>query len=206
MPAPIASLAVHRKKGSKVGPRRALCLQPKIMHVWGGMPGWHGHIWPLAAHACEVVSCPPHPAPTPTHPPCPAAPQIQSVHVNPVDNNLVMSAGNDYTARILDIRNLTTGKGPRRAAMAVGRRAGRRLMHGSRRGLSLGRIAIRVACITARRRPACPAGRTGGSKGKAPVGAAPEGAPAELAVLQHSKVINSAYFSPITGGRMPAFR
>lgn len=95
MPAPIASLAVHRKKGSK----------------------------------------------------------IQSVHVNPVDNNLVMSAGNDYTARILDIRNLTTG-------------------------------------------------RTGGSKGKAPVGAAPEGAPAELAVLQHSKVINSAYFSPITGRKI----
>lgn len=47
--------------------------------------------------------------------------------------------------------------------------------------------------------PARTAGRAGDSKGKAPVGAAPEGAPAELAVLQHSKVINSAYFSPITG-------
>ncbi|KAL4435880.1 hypothetical protein ABPG77_000642 [Micractinium sp. CCAP 211/92] len=75
--------------------------------------------------------------------------KIQSVHVNPVDSNLVMSAGNDYTARILDIRSLTTGK-----------------------------------------------------LGKAPVGAAPEGAPAELAVLQHSKVINSAYFSPITGRKI----
>jgi hypothetical protein len=38
------------------------------------------------------------------------------------------------------------------------------------------------------------------SKGKAALGSgAPGTQPAELAVLQHKKVINAAYFSPITG-------
>ena len=31
-----------------------------------------------------------------------------SVHVNPVDCNLVMSAGNDHTARICDLRLLSS--------------------------------------------------------------------------------------------------
>ena len=38
------------------------------------------------------------------------SPQIQSVHCNPVDANLVMTAGNDYTARVVDIRNLMGGE------------------------------------------------------------------------------------------------
>jgi hypothetical protein len=48
-----------------------------------------------------------------TDPPVPAPPncplQVQCVHVNPADNNLVITAGNDYTARVLDIRQLTSG-------------------------------------------------------------------------------------------------
>lgn len=36
--------------------------------------------------------------------------QVQSVHCNPVDANLVMTAGNDYTARVVDIRNLMGGE------------------------------------------------------------------------------------------------
>ncbi|EFN53251.1 hypothetical protein CHLNCDRAFT_26064, partial [Chlorella variabilis] len=64
------------------------------------------------------------------------------VHANPVDSNLVMSAGNDYWARVLDIR-----------------------------------------CLAA----------VGGGAG---------GSPAELALLQHTKVVNAAYFSPITGRKI----
>lgn len=46
----------------------------------------------------------------------------------------------------------------------------------------------------------CPAGNTADSKGKAALGSGTPGTqPAELAVLQHKKVINAAYFSPITG-------
>ena len=36
--------------------------------------------------------------------------QVQSVHCNPVDANLVMTAGNDYTARVVDMRNLMGGE------------------------------------------------------------------------------------------------
>jgi hypothetical protein len=44
------------------------------------------------------------------------------------------------------------------------------------------------------------AGSGADSKGKAPVGSVRDGGvPCELALLQHYKVINSAYFSPITG-------
>lgn len=64
---------------------------------------------PIFAHTPPTPPHTPTPTPHPPHPPA-TLPQIQSVHVNPVDHNLVMSAGNDYTARILDIRNLTTGK------------------------------------------------------------------------------------------------
>lgn len=35
-----------------------------------------------------------------------------SVHVNPLDSNLVMSAGNDHTARIFDLRLLTSSEPP----------------------------------------------------------------------------------------------
>lgn len=38
-------------------------------------------------------------------------------------------------------------------------------------------------------------------KGKAAVGSLAASSPATLAVLQHSKVINAASFSPVTGGR-----
>ncbi len=44
------------------------------------------------------------------------------------------------------------------------------------------------------------AGSGADSKGKAPVGSVRDGGVrCELALLQHYKVINSAYFSPITG-------
>ncbi len=32
------------------------------------------------------------------------------MHCNPVDANLVMTAGNDYTARVVDMRNLMGGE------------------------------------------------------------------------------------------------
>lgn len=38
--------------------------------------------------------------------------QVVSVHVNPLDGNLVMSAGNDHTARIFDLRLLTSSEPP----------------------------------------------------------------------------------------------
>lgn len=63
--------------------------------------------------------------------------------VNPADPTLLMTAGNDYTARVLDIRGL------------------------------------------------------GGKRGAGDALAAPE-----LAIMTHSKVINSAYFSPVTGRKV----
>jgi hypothetical protein len=44
--------------------------------------------------------------------------QVQSVASNPVDGNLLLTAGNDYVARLLDVRNLTSGQG------APGKRGG----------------------------------------------------------------------------------
>ena len=34
--------------------------------------------------------------------------QVNSVHVNPVDNNLVATASNDWTVRLHDVRKLGT--------------------------------------------------------------------------------------------------
>jgi hypothetical protein len=113
------------------------------------------------------------------------------VHVNPADNNLVITAGNDYTARVLDIRQLTSGG--RRAgtctahcwqpasALAVHRP---RLLHElllSQRSVS--DASTPVCCL-----PCPPAGNTADSKGKAVVGSASGAEPAELAVLKHDKV------------------
>ena len=50
------------------------------------------------------------------------------------------------------------------------------------------------------RHPPAPAGNSADGKGKAAVGGGAGGSPAELALLQHTKVVNAAYFSPITGG------
>uniref|UniRef100_A0A1D1ZRQ0 CCHC-type domain-containing protein n=1 Tax=Auxenochlorella protothecoides TaxID=3075 RepID=A0A1D1ZRQ0_AUXPR len=69
--------------------------------------------------------------------------KVQSVAGNPVDANLLLTAGNDYAARLLDLRVLG---GKQEAGAEVPR--------------------------------------------------------AELASLQHSKVINAAYFSPITGRKI----
>lgn len=66
--------------------------------------GWGGVGGQSKAHAC--AEDPPyhhHPTTTTAHK------QVQSVHCNPVDPNLVMTAGNDYTARVVDIRNLMGG-------------------------------------------------------------------------------------------------
>ena len=35
--------------------------------------------------------------------------QVTSVSSNPLDSNLLLTAGNDYQARLLDVRNLTGG-------------------------------------------------------------------------------------------------
>ena len=34
--------------------------------------------------------------------------QVTSCHVNPVDSNMLMSSSNDWTAKIFDIRNMST--------------------------------------------------------------------------------------------------
>ena len=42
--------------------------------------------------------------------------KVNSVHVNPTDCNLVMTGSNDWTARLCDIRNLSSSVGPSNAA------------------------------------------------------------------------------------------
>ncbi|GAB4821800.1 hypothetical protein N2152v2_008846 [Parachlorella kessleri] len=80
--------------------------------------------------------------------------KVTSVSSNPLDSNLLLTAGNDYQARLLDVRNLTGDA------------------------------------------PADP-------KGKAPArGASAAPHPAQLASLAHTKVINSAYFSPVSGRKI----
>lgn len=96
-------------------------------------------------------------APPPTHNPTPQVhkkgTKVQSVGSNPADPNLLMTAGNDYFARLLDIRRLAGGPAPAAQAPLP-------------------------------------------DKGKAAAGA-----PAELCALKHPRVINAAYFSPLTGER-----
>lgn len=78
--------------------------------------------------------------------------KLQSVHVNPADPNYLLTAGNDYTARLLDVRALSAEVAPE-------------------------------------------------AKGKGRAGAAPP--PAQLATLGgHTKVINAAVFSPVTGRKV----
>ena len=44
------------------------------------------------------------------------------MHVNPLDSNLVMSAGNDHTARIFDLRLLTSSEPPAAAVKGTSNR------------------------------------------------------------------------------------
>lgn len=76
--------------------------------------------------------------------------KVQSVSANPVDGSLVLTAGNDYQARLLDARRLSSVES------------------------------------------AAPAG-----KGKAPASCA-----AEVGSFAHPRVINAAYFSPVTGRKI----
>ncbi|KAK9845886.1 hypothetical protein WJX81_005132 [Elliptochloris bilobata] len=75
--------------------------------------------------------------------------KVNSVHVHPVDCNLLLTGSNDWTARLADLRCLTSAH----CEPSLGRKAG-------------------------------------------------SAHPAQLAQLAHSKVVNAAYFSPVTGGKV----
>jgi DNA damage-binding protein 2 len=86
--------------------------------------------------------------------------KVQSVACNPADNNLLLTAGNDHKARLMDVRCLSGGAagpstppGPSQQAM---------------QGCGAGNAASAV----------------------------------ELAVLDHTRVVNSASFSPLTGRKI----
>jgi DNA damage-binding protein 2 len=79
--------------------------------------------------------------------------KVQSVSVHPLDERLVLTAGNDYQARLLDARCLGGGGAPAGAA----------------------------------------------AKGKGPAGGP---SAAEVASFAHARVVNAAYFSPLTGRKI----
>lgn len=78
--------------------------------------------------------------------------KVVSVSVHPRDPSLILTAGNDHTARLFDVRSMTSNAGP----------------------------------------------STVSPDAKRPLG--PHSA--ELACMQHSKVVNAAYFSPLTGNKI----
>eukprot|EP00884_Botryococcus_braunii_P017509 jgi/Botrbrau1/4441/Bobra.0348s0029.2 len=77
--------------------------------------------------------------------------KVNTIHVNPLDQNLLLTAGNDWMARLFDLRVL-------------------------------------VSSLPSASTP--------------PAGKKVEDAPGQLGLLEHGKVVNSAYFSPHTGRKV----
>lgn len=103
LPTPVACLQLHKKNG-KVGWRASVgkgpcrmpgapCCAPPLLHTFACCAA------PPDTRCCTLAS-----------PAGITLLQVQSVHCNPVDPHLVLTAGNDYTARVLDIRNLMAGE------------------------------------------------------------------------------------------------
>ncbi len=141
--------------------------------------------------------------------------RICSVAVQPHGAPRVLTGGNDHTMRMLDLRKLSNrfetayaptafgssggggggGGGPEAAAAAAAAVSpGAREGAGRRRGGGGGRGA----------------GRSGGGSGAGGRGGAKRGAgaggavahPSQMAVVQHPSVVNSAWWSPITGRKI----
>jgi len=181
---------------------------------------------------------------------CPRAlrAQVNSVHVHPVDGNLLLTGSNDWTARLTDLRRLTSaasgpdagapgfrcslGSTPQNACCSPAQcgslTAGScacRLKHSRLASLAgLGghtedafpgtQLAI-LQVLNAHAQHGMPGQSSDSARAwhdpdssfrlspRAAAGRKPGSAhPAQLAELAHSKVVNAAYFSPLTGGKI----
>ncbi|EFJ49678.1 hypothetical protein VOLCADRAFT_117128, partial [Volvox carteri f. nagariensis] len=146
--------------------------------------------------------------------------KVVSVHMHPLHPPLVLTAGNDHSARIFDIRELSSAPS---AAAAVAGTPPQPPAAAAAAAAAAARIAVAGGILSASPAAAAAAGRGGGNgggrgggggggatagsskkKGGSPTmcsGSGP-GAHAELVVMPHPRVVNSAYFSPHTGRRI----
>lgn len=112
--------------------------------------------------------------------------KVVSVSVHPRDPSLILTAGNDHTARLFDVRAISSNA------------------RGSAAGSSNGAGTSSNG-----------AGTSGSGSAGAGSGAADAASPStsqrrgasgphscELAAMQHPKVVNAAYFSPLTGNKI----
>lgn len=112
--------------------------------------------------------------------------KVVSVSINKCQPALVLTAGNDHSARLFDVRGLSSslssvpdkdappsGPGPSQTSVARGARGLTRSGPGPGAGLSTSASGAPLTMSHA-----------------------------ELAVLAHPKVVNSAYFSPLTGTKI----
>ena len=119
-----------------------------------------------------------------------------------MDNHLLLAAGNDYLAHLLDIRALSSGAAGALLLPACPHSSDV-LLRAAAGIAALLQLTVKGATAPAPSRP--PAGLSASAKGKeAAVSTAAGGgaASATLAQLKHPKVINAAYFSPITGRKI----
>ncbi|GLC35552.1 hypothetical protein PLESTM_000336600 [Pleodorina starrii] len=147
--------------------------------------------------------------------------KVVSVHMHPLHPPLVLTAGNDHSARLFDIRELSSAPSAAAAAAAA---AAPPPAAAAAAAIATARTAVAGSLLTASpagtttgegggagsSTPAAGRKRGGGGGGKksaaAAGGSAAAGggtaAHAELAVMPHPRVVNAAYFSPHTGRRI----
>lgn len=123
--------------------------------------------------------------------------KVQSLHHNPVDAHAVASAGNDWYARVWDVRQLSWQR-PASADFTEGGSGGTGAAAGAGTiGATPGDDGGGVAAATAE------AGSGGVDDGAgAPRGGAAGRPNAAVATLPHPRVVNSAYWSPHTGTKL----
>lgn len=143
--------------------------------------------------------------------------KVASVQAHPLDPSVVMTSGNDHCARLFDVRALSSMRPPPAAAAppAVPPPPPPRHQLDVSAGavFDVGSSAAAAALSpspTATPAPSTSAAAAGGNGAAA--GAASSSAPkrqppaqphrAELAVMSHTRVVNSAYFSPLTGSKV----
>ncbi|PNH06348.1 Protein DAMAGED DNA-BINDING 2 [Tetrabaena socialis] len=117
--------------------------------------------------------------------------KVVSVHMHPLNPTLVLTAGNDHTARLFDIRELSSAISAADCRRPSSAPAG---------------PGVASAAVAAAGGQAAPgraaAGKGGGGSGKRAGAMDSPSAHAEIAVMAHPRVVNAAYFSPHTGRRI----
>ncbi len=125
--------------------------------------------------------------------------KVVSVHLHPLHPSLVLTAGNDHSARIFDIRELSSGLRPPPPAEPTAAAARSPAAAAAAAGSAVA-AALSPSPPRAAEKPAagCGSGKGGGKRG----GAAAATCSAEVAVMHHPRVVNAAYFSPHSGRRI----